>query len=417
VKNPFTDLNLNVGVVLAIAGCVLCVITFGIAWTSWSRWAGIAAINAANVRLLQGNDATIKSRTNKAARELPDHAAAILLDTDLMNEGDCLRLEALERKISSADAVLVQTAEALSAALRGKQPAQRIGGSDGTLIAAIADLAKGGRPHPLVLDKDAPPHHTVMAHAYVKQLHAALAVGDRDLIKDAACTLALLLPAHPDGGALRFITAILDPGAPIPKVNQAAAQVQEAQRKRVANLMAGIVPERASVLTAIGLGVPSETPAAQLLSAQVAAAISQDGDVDRVGLVRRCLDAGRYDLAKQLLPKMPQARQAELKNIIMNQEGNLPELTKAGASDPGLRPRVSQLCTRTGFVGFHISNDVGMVPKTAISVAFNGNNIPRSAICQNGSMFSVQIETGMSGLGTLEIRAGTEVLMTKQVTL
>ncbi|MBA2480900.1 MAG: hypothetical protein H0V44_09570 [Planctomycetes bacterium] len=417
MKNPFADLNLNVGIVLAVTGAVICVITAALAWSSWNRWSGISAITTARIRMLDSHDAVVKTRSAHAARLLPKEAVAVLLDTDLSSESDHKRLESLEHHVSGSERELVQTSQALMLALRGKEPTHHVSGSDGVLIAALVHLNKSGRPYAIALEKNAPPHHAVMAYVYAKQLRAAIETGDRDLIRGAACALAMLLPAHADGNALRYITTILDPGSNLIALNRAAASVPIPQLKLLSNAMALIVPERASQLTAIGLGVPSDTPAAQLLPAQVAAAIAQDGDVDRVALVRRCLDAGRYDLAKNLLPKMPPDRQTELRNIIMNQEGNLPELLKAGATDPALMPRMSNLRTRIGFVGFHISNDLGMVPKTGIQVRFNGSDIEPSAVRQNGSLFSVTIESKHSAQATLEVLVGKDVLATKQVSL
>ncbi|MBA3708033.1 MAG: hypothetical protein H0W83_04320 [Planctomycetes bacterium] len=414
MRNPLGDLN--VGVVLAAVGIVLFLVTLSIAWSSWNRWTGIASITTARARLLDGNDAVVKTRSTQAARELPKEAAAVLLDIDLTSPADFTRLEALERTAASRDVPLVRTAEALSLAIRGKEP-EKVGGSDGTLIAALVDLNKGSPPHAITLDKESPPHHSVMVIVYAKQLQAALLSGDRALIKDASGVLALLMPAHPEGSALAFINAILDPAMTTELVSQAASRTPDALRQRVARLMAPIVQERSSDLMAISLGIPSHTPADQLLTAQVAAAVAQDGPIDRIALVRRCLDGGRYDLAKSLLPKMPPERQAELRNIIMNQEGNLAELIKAGATDPALKPRLSTLRCRPGFVAFHISNDLGMIPKTGIEASINAQVVLKTAIQQNGSLFTIIVPPAQVGQATLEVRVGDTVLATKQVSL
>jgi hypothetical protein len=104
-----------------------------------------------------------------------------------------------------------------------------------------------------------------------------------------------------------------------------------------------------------------------------------------------------------------------LSNAVINQEGDLAALMKAGAVNPLLMPRVSPPACRPGHIAFHVSNDLGMVPKTPLVVRINGVDVAPAKITRTGSLYHV--ETNASGSNDLELRVGNQSLFAGKVTL
>ncbi len=406
----------NLGFAQLLLAAILLIIGITLAMSSWNRWTGISDIGTARSRLMEGNAEAAKSRASSAARALPNEPAAVLLDIDIAKDPDYARLETLERKTKGEQQQLVRTAEALSLIARKHEGAPEIAGADGVLLKALTELIKGSPPASIVLPKDSAPHYSVLVMTYVAQLQAALRVQDPVLVREAAGVLALLMPSHPEGRALEFVAGALDPACDLPRLQGLAQQVTDKKKlQAIAHSLAGMARERAAQLDAVVLGInPSSSPE-KLLELQVQAAAAQDSGVDIAGLARRCFDAGRMDLAKLLLPKMPPTALGPMRSAILNQEGDVAELAKAGMTDATLAPRASKARCRKGLIAFQLSNDLGMVPKSAIIVKLNGVDVAADKITRNASL--IAIDTALTGSVSIEVRAGNRIVYSDALTL
>jgi hypothetical protein len=397
---------------LAIAG-VLAIITALLVWGSVTRWVGISHIVDARARMRDSQDESAKRHAKLAAESLPNEPAAVLLDIDLTSEADFKRLQRLEGKCATNLKPLVQVAESLSLVLRG-QPAGDAPGADGALLTLLADAMKSGRPSPLPsLPKDAPPHQAVLAMTLVAELRAALKAGDRARVRESAGALGLLLPAHPQGPMITFICAALDPDFDQRQFPSLVQRIKDkGQLVEVTRALGRIAPDRARLLDSISLGLSMDLPEGQVLKAQVDAAAA-GGAVDVQSLARRCFESGHPELAKPLLPKLPPEVQPSFRRAILNQEGDL--LALAASGDPVLVPRLAPARCRPGLVAFHLSNDLGLVPKSAVTVRLNGNDVPAGKVRHTGSLYSA--ETELSGAVDLEVRVGDKAIFTGKVFL
>jgi hypothetical protein len=402
--------------IIQLAGsAVALLIALLIAYNGWNRWSGIGHINSARTRMAETYDESVRRHASAAAVQLPNEAAAVLLDVDLAKDADYARLEKLERKVDGRNRALVQTAEALSLVLRGK-PAPDVAGSDGVLLKVLSGLAAGVRPSPIVLDKGDPPHQALAVLAYSGQLRAAFAANDRRSLAEASGALAALVPGTPQGALAAFVCGALDAEFDPPKLRAIADRVKDrAQLQDAAHRVAALAPDRAPLLDSIALGVSASTPPDKVLDAQVQAAVAASGTIDAVGLARRCFAAGRPDLAKLLIPKLPADAQAAFRNLVLNQEGDVGELAKLGAASPAIAPRLSTPRCPPGLIAFHVSNDLGLVPKSALTENLDGDEVPPAKITHTGTLFSIQ--TTASGPLLLEVAAKGAAIFTGKVTL
>jgi hypothetical protein len=373
-----------------------------VGWSAYSRWEGISHINSARSRLVDANDESVKRNTSAAAAALPSYPAAVLLDIDPTKDADYERLERLERKCPANDRPLVRTAQAMSLVMRGK-PAPDIDGADGVLLKTLAALGHGAKPTAIVLPKESAPHHALLVLAYAAQLRAAFAANDRALVRDAAGMLAPLLPASTEGFRLSLICGALDPDCEAPMLDRIAQRIPKPDaRVDVLRRLAALAPDRAAMLDGLALGVSPTLPQAEWLTAVINAAGSQPGIADPATLARLCFDAGRPDLAKPLIAKLPADIQPAFRSQILSQAGDVAELAKL--AEPALAPRITPPRFRPGQLSFHLSNDLGMVPKTDVLVKLNGTEVPAARLTRIGTLYS--IETSLPGPAQLEVSAG-----------
>jgi hypothetical protein len=401
-----------IGIILLAVGALFLLISAFSCWSAWNRWSAVSHVRAARARMVDAYDDSVRRHGAEAAAAQPNEPAAVLIDIDLTKEADYARLETLERRCAADQRGLVRVAEALSLVLRGK-PAPDLPGGDGVLLKALAALMNGSKPSAIVLPREEPPHQSVMLATYLAQLRAAFSANDRALVRDAADALGLLVPNSPDGPAIALICGALDPNFD-PKMLQTISTrvTDEKLRRAVLHDVAMVAPDRALLLDAIASGQAPGTTPGKILEATVRASLASDG-ADALPLARRCFDAGRPDLAKLLLPKLPADAQAAFRNLVLNQEGDVAELAKSG--NPALMPRVTTPRGRPGLIAFHLTNDLGMVPKTELKVRIDGEAVSPDKITHTGTLYS--IETPSSGAVQLEVHVGPTVFFNGKVTL
>lgn len=405
--------RMGLGAALLAGAAIILIVAILIGWGATTRWLGIADVHQARARLLHAPDQAARAAAD-AAQALPDEPAAVLLTIDLQKAEDYTRLEDLERRSDSRHGELIRTGMALSQVLRDQTPPQ-VGGADGALLAVLAALRSGSPPAPLPTTAGEAPRLSVLSATLAAQWRAAVAAGDAALARQAAGALAMLQPRHPSAPLLWFAAGALDPSSDRARLQTLAQKVPQAQLAPLARALSRLAPSRSSELDALALGLaPSLTPA-QMLEAQVRAAVG-GADVQVSPLARRCLEAGRPDLAKQLLPRLPASAQAPFQRFILLNEGDMAELAKAGEQTPELMPRITPPRIRPGSVAFHLSNAAGAVPKGELTIRLDGKAIEAARVMRLGSLIVIDTQK-QTGPTDFEVRAGERTLHASKVTL
>ena len=404
---------IGVGMIAAGVGCAL--LGGWIAWAGWVRWDGIDELKTAWSMQLKGEEATRRQNAHRAAAELPNSAAAVLMDSDFTSDDCDKRLDDLMARVDSRDKSVVATAQALAGAMKGVTPTQDVGPGDGEMLAILASLERGEPPRLLPTTLKGESHQSVQAVTFAMQFQAAMKAGDPAMIRQAAGMIALAMPAHPQAPLVAMIATMCDDKARNDQLDYAAGMVKDANESYgvLMNLVT-MIPARADQLTTLAYGgrLGSTGPS---LDAQVNGS-HNIAAADFFDLAERCIAANRFDLAKNLMAKLTPAQSAAINRAMNLQSGDL--ATLLATKSPELRPRITAVSAYHHGLAFQLSNDAGVIPTSTVTVMLGGEVVPKARVVQLGTLYSIApANPPKSGAQEVEIHAGDAILWHGSVNL
>jgi hypothetical protein len=412
------------GIILMVLAAALLVIALLIAWNAVARWQAIAALSGAQLARLGGDEPSARRELREAGEDLPTLPATVLPGVDLGDESAAGRLEALRARVPARDRHDVDTVLALHRALRGQDAGVEVAGSDANLLTAIRLTAKAdAAPAKVAYDADLPPHVTILHAALQRQFRAAWLAGDGEAIRRSAGPLLLMAPTEPDAPRLRLILTALGPtvdasalhaaGGSIGNLDERLALIRALLRlapvKAQDQLISLIPPERQlpeeQEAALLGTTTPLEQQVQKVLASPTPAALR--------ALLDRALQAGRTDLAKQLLAKLPADAQQPVLVQLATADGDLDALIHLLGEQPELQLRISPVVVAGGHAAFHLATSSGLVPRTGIQIRLAGKEVDPARLQRLASL--VVVDLGATA-GALEVRYGQKVVASAQVT-
>ncbi len=412
------------GIILMVVAAALLVIALLVAWNAVARWQAIAALSGAQLARLGGDEQSARRDLREAGDDLPTLPTTVLPGVDLGDESAAGRLESLRARVPARDRHDVDTVLALHRALRGQDAGVEVAGSDATLLTAIRLTAKAdAAPAKLTYDADLPPHVAILQAALQRQFRAAWVAGDGEAIRRSAGPLLLMAPTAPDAPRLRLILTALSPtvdasvlhaaGGAIGNLDERLALIRALLRlapvKTHDQLISLIPPERQ---------LPEEQEAALLgtstpLDQQVQKVMASPTPAALRALLDRALQAGRTDLAKQVLAKLPADAQQPVLVQLATADGDLDTLIHLLGEQPELQLRISPVVVAGGHAAFHVATASGLVPRTGIQIRLAGKDVDPARLQRLASL--VVVDLGAT-TGALEVRYGQKVVASAQVT-
>jgi hypothetical protein len=412
------------GIILMVLAAGLLVIALLVAWSAVARWQAIAALSAAQLERLGGDEQSARRDLHEAAEDLPTAPETALPGVDLTDEGAAGRLEALRPRVPVRARADVDTVLALSRALRGQDAGVEVAGSDGALLAAIRQTAKAdATPAKLAFDADLPPHLAILQAALQRQFRAVWLAGDAEAIRRSAGPLLLMAPGAPDAARLRLILTALGPpgetsvlhslGGAIANIDERLALIRALLRlapvKAHDQLISLIPPERQlpeeQEAALLGTSAPLDQQVQKVLATPTPAALR--------ALLDRALQAGRTDLAKQVLAKLPADAQQPVLVQLATADGDLDALVRLLGDQPDLQLCISPVVVAGGHAAFHLATASGLVPRTGVQIRLAGKEVDAARLQRLGSLVIVDVGTTAAAL---EVRSGQKVVATAQVT-
>lgn len=365
--------------VLGVIGLALIASAALIAWGGFDRWLAAGHLRTAVGRSLAGDRDGARSAGRQAFEILPREPAAALAAVDLGVAANADSLLRLAQTASPNDraAIAAAVGVALGRPPEGLDP----DASDLALLQAIAAKSPG----PAKLDKERPPHLAVLAAWNASRLAAAWTARSRTDVYEAASALLTIAPGHPQAGELRLVVAALAPEEPAKgKLIAAAAGVADVDRRgKLGSHLVAMAPERTSLRMLLPGGGDPAAGAAAVLQRQVASAKANPNGINE-GLVIACLQAGKGELADELMAAMPDgARKTEL--------NRLPDLLDGHAFANDLA-RATPPVVVGDTLAFHLSNNAGALPTKVITVRIGTVQVPATQIQRVGTLVSVPIK-------------------------
>lgn len=362
----------------AVGGALL-IATGVVVWGGYNRWLAADHLRTAIGKGMAGDRDGARAAGRRAYEILPGEPAAALAAVDLGVAANADGLMAIARNASANDRAAI--AAAIGVALGRPPEGLDPDASDLALLQAIAAKSPG----PAKLDKDHPPHLAVLGAWHASRLSAAWAARSRSDVFESAGALLTIAPRHPQAGELRLLCAALAPDEPAKgKLIAAAAGVEDVDRRvKLGSHLVAMAPERTALRMLLpGAGDPAAGAAAALQRVVASAKANPTGINE--GVVIACLQAGKADLADEVMAAMPDtAKRAEL--------SRLPDLLDGGAFANDL-PRATPPVVSGDTLAFHLSNNAGALPTKTITVKIGATTVPADQIRRIGTLVSVPIK-------------------------
>lgn len=361
------------------AGGALLLTTGLVAWSGFNHWLAADHLRTSVGKSLAGDRDGARAAGRRAYEILPGEPAAALAAADLGVSANADSLLAIARHATPSERATI--AAAVGVALGRPPEGLDPDASDLVLLQAIAARSPG----PAKLDKDHPPHLAVLAAWNASRLSAAWAARSRTDVFEAASALLTIAPRHPQADELTLLCAALGPEEPTKaKLIAAAAGIEDVDRRgKLGSHLVAMAPERTSLRMLLPGGGDPAAGAAAALQRQVASGKANPTGINE-GLVIACLQAGKADLADEVLAAMPDtAKRAEL--------NRLPDLLDGGAFANDL-PRATTPVVAGDTLAFHLSNSAGALPTKAITVKIGTLQVPADQIRRIGTLVSVPIK-------------------------
>ena len=360
-----------------MAGGAICLVWAAfVTWGGITRWFAVSNLREAQV-LAQSGDLDGAHQAGRSAAEwLPGSAVTVLAATDPADPAAVDRLTAAARGQNATD----RTALAAGAgAILGRVPdGLDVGPGDLPFLQALASK----QPGPVTRDPDQPPHEAVLAAWAAGRLTAAWLAHRRTDVYEAAGTVLLLAPRHPQAADLTLIVTALAPQAPRKaELIKVAAEIPDAERRRwLGRHLLALAPER-NELRMLGGAVGAVASDDAALDAVVASAKAAPEAITD-GAIIACLQAGKPDLADELIALAPVGRKAAL--------SKLQSLVTGGdfTADPA---QISPPIAAGEDLTFHLSNRAGALPTGRITVTIGQTEIPSDQVRRQGTLICVPL--------------------------
>ena len=366
------------GIALLVIG-IGCFIGGGlIAWGGVNGWLASGYLTTANDKAGAGDASGARASARDALALMPSAPAAVLAAADLSTPANAEALLSLMRGASSRERATLAAAAGLA---NGKAPeGGEANASDTALLVAIGVKSPG----PVALNKDSPPHRAVLAAWAATRLAAAFAAKQPDDVWQSACMLLTLAPKHPQKPELLVISAGLDPtGVNKPALIAAIATINDRERsQRLGVALLSVRPERNELrLLLPGAGNPATESANAL--ARLVAIVKATPDKINEGAVIRCLQAGKMDLADELIAVAPAAKQPALTQLSDLLGGG--DFAKSA-------PQISTPMIIGGQMSFHLSTAQGALPTAKITVRIGTTEVPAETIRRIGTLITLPLK-------------------------
>lgn len=414
----------NVGIALCVVAAVSLTFATIITVRAITRWQTVNAVEDFHLDRLSGDEKGALESGREAAELMRSNAVAVLTSIRLQDDADVRSLDELTARVEPRQREAMDTTAALGRALRG-QSSGGASGSNGTLIRYIEQLSKadivGQTAFPDISGD--PPNMTMYASARRLQFKTAWIAGKVEDIREAAGALYLLDPNGRSAGSLKLILAALDRNYDGSKLNNITSVVADpTERVALLRQLARLAPDRQfeiySVIPADKL--TSDEQQVILLRAKgkiddlVLKGLQEGREPVLLALADRCLKEGRYDLVKQILPRLSDdARKPYALSLALG-EGDLAAAVKLAGDRAELQPKISAPIVTSSRVTFHLSTDAGFVPRSPLDVRIGNKPVKPEKIQRFGSLVSVELTAGQAG--TLEVKLGDQTVLTTQVT-
>ncbi len=347
-----------------------------VTWGGIARWFAVSNLREAQVLAQSGDLAGARQAARSAVGWLPGSAATVLAAIDPTDPSAVDYLTSAARGQNAND----RTAIAAGAgAILGRVPdGLDVGPGDLPFLQALARKLPG----PVSRDPDHPPHEAVLAAWAAGRLTAAWLAQRQTDVHEAAGTVLLLAPRHPQAADLALIVTALAPQTPTKAdLIKVAAEIPDAERRRwLGRQLLALAPERSELrlldgaLDAVAMG---DAALAAVVSAAKAAP-----DAINDGVIITCLQAGKPDLADELIALAPAGRKAAL--------SKLQSLVTGGdfTADP---PQISPPVAAGEELTFHLSNRAGALPTGRISVTIGQAEVPSDQVRRQGTLICVPL--------------------------
>ena len=349
-----------------------------IIWGGINRWLAHGYLITANDKAGAGDPAGARSAARDALALMPSAPAALLAAADLSTPANADTL--LAAMATAPPAQRAALAAAASLATGKVAEGGDTNASDTALLVAIAAKAAG----PVTLSKDAPPHRAVLAAWAATRLAAGFAAKSSDDVFQAASMLLTLAPKHPQAAELLVITAGLAPSG-ISKAALISAIAAITDRDRCESLgiaLLNLRPERNELrLLLPGVHDPATESANAL--ARLVAIVKATPEKINEGAVIRCLQAGKNDLADELVAVAPATKQQTLTQLGDLVDGGGFATESAQISPPNIV---------AGQLSFHLSNANGALPTGKIAIRIGTTDLPAEAIRRLGTLITVPLK-------------------------
>jgi hypothetical protein len=411
------------GIILMAIGGVLLILTIFSVWGSVSRWEGADSIESYHLNRLSNNEDQAIKDAKRAAAVLDREAVTVIPSINLESDSDLKLLdELLSRRLPPAQRADIETVQAFSRTLRGQASPQKVGGSDGILIAHLQTFGKEGAPSWPNLQKSEPPHASILLAALRRQFAAVWLAGDAKAIQKMAGALMLAEPLGQDANRLRFLLAAMTPKYEVPQLTPLAGLIANLD-ERIAFIrqLCLLAPERRAVLTAlipVEKKLPNErnllpSEAVASLETKVKFAVEHPKEEAFTALIPRCVQEGRIDLAKSLITYLRTEIRPPFEIAIATAEGDLSTVLRLCPNQSDLVPRISPPVLAAGSLSFHLSTDSGFVARSPVTLIFGNRLMATEKVKRFGSLFALDVGDAKSG--TLEVRIGSRVIFAGQV--
>lgn len=406
----------------AIAGVV-------VAWNAVQRWRAVSAIEEYHLARLGNRLPVAGEAARAAARHLPGDAATALPAIDPAQAGAVEALERLRRQVHPRQREVVATGLAFAGVLTGSSVEAEPAAADAPYIRHLAALAKGQLPPFPEAKTGEAPQPAIISQTAQRHVAAAWKAGDKDALVSGLGAFVLCEPRHPEHAFARALLAALNPGAsPEAKamttniVRNLGADTAKVVRRAVQlgapepGELLKLIPqdqrtpdETQRVLAAGGDGASLEQLVQQAIKQQAAPALTV--------VFRRCLDADKLDLAREIVERSPEPPKQSLGIALAQHIGDVQTLARLQPDRADLRLTSTRPVGRSGMIAFHLGTRTGLVPRVGeLKVSVAGQPLPPDRIRRWGSLVVLKIaET--TGAPEIDVRLGDTVVFAGAVSL
>lgn len=392
-------------------------------WNGVDRFFAAGALADHAEAAWEGDVAAARRAAENAAGWMGDDARAVLPTIDPTDPASDRRLELLAAQVPGSQRGLVLVARNFGRALRGDELLQpeSMQGGDGALVRHIAELAaleRGPLPGLPETERYQPPGYEILHHALEARVAAAWRLGDSAAIRTAAAALLALDPDHPAARELALATAALDPSGHHGVIRTRAQALGEEQRSAAVRGLIAQIDRDPAVLgnadparrVAVLLDlIPQDRRSARELTrwldsgerdleAVVAEAKRAGTPAVVTAAINRSLAAERYDLARELVARLPADAQRAARLSIAELTWDTATLAELAEDPEAYLPRVVAPHLAFDHVAFHLSSASGAIPRKGVHLRIDGKPVHANQVRRFGSLVMAPITPGSSSI-------------------